>query len=280
MAARIAFLALECYNPFDMQSARRFLAFVLCLLAIGLVWAQRKHRRILLPSSKTLTSPAPGAPQKTNSFTATIALSPDHHYAALLNDGYGTQEALARQSISILNLTSNQLTDFPDDRFAEEAHQSLFLGLVFGSDGKHLYASVGSISDPLGEKAGNLGNGIAVYSFKDATVTPERFIPIPLQRLPRGAKASLGVRKASTGMAIPYPAGMTLIPHQSGDQLLVANNLSDNVVLVTVATGRVENAFDLSTSKKIVPSSFPLHHHRHPGRTPCLVQFMECVEDC
>ena len=77
-----------------------------------------------------LTAPAPGAPQRTNSFPAAVAVSPDHRYAALLNDGYGTQEALARQSISIVDLSNNQVSDYPDHRFGESAHQSLFLGLT------------------------------------------------------------------------------------------------------------------------------------------------------
>ena len=40
------------------------------------------------------------------------------------------------------------------------------------------------------------------------------------------------------------------------DKLLIANNLSDNVVLLDPATGKVLQTFDLSTSD-LVPSSFP-----------------------
>ena len=94
-----------------------------------------------------------------------MAVSPDGRYAAILNDGYGTQQNQAHQSIAILDLSTNQLTDFPEDRLPEEAHQSYFVGLAFSSDGNHLYASIGSITDPTGEKAGDTGNGIAVYSF-------------------------------------------------------------------------------------------------------------------
>ena len=127
----------------------------------------RNQSPLSLPTSKTLTLPTPGHIGSTNGFSATIALSPDGHYAALLNDGYGTQETIATQSIAILDLKTNELKDFPDKRFGEEAKQSYFLGLVFSSDGKHLYASVGSISDPTGAKPPNTGNGIAVYSFTD-----------------------------------------------------------------------------------------------------------------
>src|SRR5437868_12261473 len=105
------------------------------------------RQTIALPTSKQLSVPAPGRVGSTNSFPATIVLSPDGRYAALLNDGYGTQETLAHQSIAVLDLKRNQITEFPDARFGDESHQSYFLGLGFSSDGKHLYASVGSLSD-------------------------------------------------------------------------------------------------------------------------------------
>ena len=164
-----------------------------------------------LPTSKTLTIPAPGRIGSTNSFPATIAISPDGRYAALLNNGYGTQETLATQSIAVLDLKTNQLSDYPDKRFGEEVHQSYFLGLVFGSDGKHLYASVGSITDPTGEKPGDTGNGIAVYSFAEGKVAPERFIAIEPQPLAAGKKVAIALQKTPPGTAIPYPAGLALV---------------------------------------------------------------------
>ncbi len=211
---------------------------------------------ISLPTSKTLTIPTPGRIGSTNSFPATIAISPDGRYAALLNDGYGTQETMAMQSIAVLDLKTNQLADYPDKRFGEEVHQSYFLGLVFASDGKHLYASVGSITDPTGEKPGDMGNGIAVYSFKDGKVVPERFIAIAPQTLASGKKVAIALRKTAEGTAIPYPAGLALVSAGGHDRLLVADNLSDDVVLLDVASGKILQRFDLSTSD-LVPSSFP-----------------------
>jgi DNA-binding beta-propeller fold protein YncE len=211
---------------------------------------------INLPTSKLLTVPSPGKIGSTNSFPVTIALSPDGRYAALLNDGYGTQESLAHQSIAILDLTNNHLVDYPDARLSDESYQSYFLGLVFSSDGKHLYASVGSVTDPTGGKAGNTGNGIAVYSFAAGKVAPDRFIPIAPQTLAAGKKVSIGLQKTPPGTAIPYPAGLALVSAGGHDKLLVANNLSDNVVLLDPASGKVLQKFDLSTSD-LVPSSFP-----------------------
>jgi DNA-binding beta-propeller fold protein YncE len=214
---------------------------------------------ISLPSSKLLTIPSPGRIAATNGFSATIALSPDGRYAALLNDGYGTQETNATQSISILDLQSNGLADFPDKRFGEDdVHQSYFLGLVFGSDGKHLYASVGSITDATGQKPNDLGNGIAVYNFSAGKVIPEGFIAIAPQPLAAGKKVALGLRKTPAGTALPYPAGFALISDRNPDhdRLLVANNLSDNAILLDLKTGKTLHSFDLSTND-LVPSSFP-----------------------
>jgi hypothetical protein len=202
-----------------------------------------------------LTVPSPGRIGSTNSFPATMVVSPDGHYAALLNDGYGTQETLAHQSISVLDLKSNQITDFPDKRLGDTAHQSYFIGLAFSSDGKHLYGSVGSLSDPTGEKPPDTGNGIAVYSFSAGKVAPERFIPIPLQPLGTGKKLAVGLT-APPHMAIPYPAGIAVIADGAHDRLLIADNLSDNVILLDPATGKTLQTFDLSTSD-LVPSSYP-----------------------
>ncbi len=233
---------------------------LICLLAVFLssLAAQDSARpkQIPLPTSKLLNSPSPGRIGAVNSFPATIALSPDGRYAALLNDGYGTQRTQAHQSITVLDLTTNQLNDFPDARLSDTAHQSYFIGLAFSSDGGHLFASMASITDPTGTKAANTGNGIAVYKFEGGKVTPERFLKIAPQKIAAGRKVAFGVRKTATGTAIPYPAGLAVIAGKSGDKLLVANNLSDNAVLLDSGDGHILRQFDLSTHETI-PSSFP-----------------------
>ena len=249
-----------------------FLLALSSLLVVFVVARAADHsRRINLPTSKSLTLPVSGYLARTNSFPATIALSPDGRYAALLNQGYGTQETGARQSIAILDLSNNQLHDFPDDRLSDEysTHQSYFIGLAFSSDGKHLYASMGSITDPTGEKPTSTGNGIAVYKFADGQVTPERFIKIPPQPIAEGKEVAFGLRKTPAGTALPYPAGFAVLPGRTnemarrasspvtaGDRLLVANNLSDNVVLLDVNSGKILKSFDVSRSRYI-PSAYP-----------------------
>src|SRR5207247_629525 len=128
----------------------------------------------------------------------------------------------------------------------------------FSSDGNHLYASIGSISDPMGEKPGDTGNGIAVYSFHQGKIAPERFLKIPPQKIAHGKQVAYGLRKTATGTAIPYPGGLAVIPGKGtgSDRLLVANNLSDNVVLLDSTNGRILQQFDLS-KHQMVPSSFP-----------------------
>lgn len=217
---------------------------------------QAESREIPLPTSKFLIGSSPGVIGSLNGFTPTIALSPDRRYAAFLNDGYGTQRNKAHQSIAILDLSGNQLSDFPDERLGENAHQSYFIGLAFSSDGNHLYASIGSISDPSGETPGDTGNGIAVYNFREGKISPERFITIPPQKLVQGKKVAYALQKTPAGSAIPYPAGFAVIPGGSADKLLVANNYSDNIVLLDSTDGRILQNIDLSTHQ-IVPSEYP-----------------------
>jgi DNA-binding beta-propeller fold protein YncE len=210
---------------------------------------------INLPTSKTLALPSPGKFARINGFTPTLTLSPDGRYAALLNDGYGSQQQQAHQSISILDLQINHLVTFPEARLAQEAQQSYFIGLAFSADGAHLYASIGSISDPTGNKAGNLGNGIAVYSFRDGKVSPERFLKVAPQAIAAGKHIAFDLTETSTEKAIPYPAGLAVIAGKP-EKLLIANNLGDNVLLIDSSDGHELRYFDLSTHE-VIPNSYP-----------------------
>ena len=241
-----------------MNHLSRVAVLLLPVATLSLLLAQNSDapREISLPTSKLIDAASPGVFARLNGFAASSALSPDQHYAAILNDGYGTQKSQAHESIAVLDLTSNQLTDFPESRLGEDAHQSYFIGLAFSSDGNHLYASMGSVTDPTGERQGDTGNGIAVYSFHQGKVAWERFIRIPQQKIAAGKRIAYGLRKAGADAAIPYPAGIAVIAGQGGDRLLIANNYSDNVVLLDVSSGRILQQFDLSTHQ-MIPSEFP-----------------------
>ncbi len=233
---------------------RLTVVFLAAIVTTASAQPPAKERAVALPSTKHISPAAPGRLGSTNSFPATIALSPDGRYAALLNEGFGAVASQGKQSISVLELTSGTITDFPDDRLGEEARQTFFLGLGFSGDGKHLYASMASLTDPAGKKPGSTGNGIAVYKFADGKVSPERFIPIALQPLTPGKRVGFGVR--TTGDIIPYPAGLAVIQRKGREELLVANNLADNVLLLDATTGQVLKQFDLSSSRYL-PSAFP-----------------------
>jgi DNA-binding beta-propeller fold protein YncE len=209
-----------------------------------------------LPSSKMLLPPIPGHPQPTNSFPTAAALSPDGRYLAILNNGYGTEQSDFQQSIAILDLSTHKVVDFPDVRLAQHARQTYYLGIGFSHDGSKLYASIGSLTDPTGKQPNDTGNGIAVYAFHQGTLTPERFIKIPLAPLARDKKWIAESNSLPKGTAVPYPAGLAVLPGTGGEKLLIAENLADDAIVLDAATGKVLQRFPLS-SVGVVPAAFP-----------------------
>jgi DNA-binding beta-propeller fold protein YncE len=243
-----------------MAKRRWFVILIVTLLAASAWLLSRgapedQQSMVLLPSSKVLLAPLPGEPQRTNSFPTTLALSPDGRYLAALNGGYGTGVPDYDQSIAVLDLMSGRLADFPDARLSKKSRQSYFLGLAFSGDGQHLYASIGSLTDPEGHAPEDTGNGIAVYRFGDGKPTPERFIKIGLQPLAAGHETRVS-RAAPPDRGVPYPAGITVVEAQGHERLLVADNLSDDALLLDAATGDVIFRYDLSTDAA-VPASYP-----------------------
>ncbi len=219
--------------------------------------AQQSQQPINLPTSKRLLPPAPGSPQVTNSLPITVALSGDGKYLAILNNGYGTQASQYQQSIAVLNLATGGLRDYPEMRLARRARQSFFVGLAFSGDSERLYASMGSLPDPEGLTPGDTGNGIAVYRFENGKPAAERFIKIPLPAL-RPDQLPTGVSKqVPKGKAVPFPAGLAVVESSTGDELLVADNLSDDAVLINAANGHIVRRFDLSVGRN-VPAAYPL----------------------
>jgi DNA-binding beta-propeller fold protein YncE len=207
-----------------------------------------------LPTSK-IVDLAPGRIGPLNSSPFTIVLSLDGQYAALLHAGFGTQNSKGCQSISIFSFRTNQTSDFPDERMCGDAHQSYFIGIAFSGDGRHVYASVGSITDPTGEKKGDIGNAIAVYAFRDGKLSPEREIKIAPTKLAPGKWIAKGLFQTPEGTAIPYPAGLTVVPGKA-ERLLLANNFSDTAILIDAVSGELIHQFDFSTNR-LIPSAYP-----------------------
>ena len=164
-------------------------AVVVVAIASGPVLAF--GQAIDLPTSKQIVRPVPGGPQRLNSLPMSMAVSPDGRYVVTVNAGYGTFESKYMQSLAVMDTQTGTVTDFPDPDTLGRAKQTLYSGLVFSRDGKHLYASMGSEADPLGTMSGDTGSGVVVYGFGEGKIQRERMIKIPLQQLAVGRKTML-----------------------------------------------------------------------------------------
>ncbi len=180
------------------------------LLAASVAYGQGAGTVVNLPSSKQIVGVAPGSPQRVNSEPVSMAVSPDGRYVVTVNAGYGTFESKYEQSLAVMDTRTGVVTDFPDERTATTGKQTLYSGLAFSGDGKHLYASMASLTDPTGSATGDVGNGIAVYGFDAGKITPERMIPIGLQKL-EGTRRTKLVGGVDGTMGVPYPAAIAVM---------------------------------------------------------------------
>ncbi|WP_260705044.1 bifunctional YncE family protein/alkaline phosphatase family protein [Edaphobacter flagellatus] len=219
-------------------------------------WAQEGQKAIDLPTSKQLLPPAPGDPQRLNSLPLSIAVSPDKRYVVTVNAGYGTYESRYMQSLAVLDTQTGKVEDFPDDWTVVGAKQTLYSGLAFSGDGRHIYASLGSETDPEGGSEKKIGSGIIVYGFHDGKIAREKFLKIPMQQLAAGRKTSL-IDGKEGDKGIPFPAAIAVIGKPGAEQLLVAGNLTDDVWLMDASTGVIEKRFDLAETNA-VPSVYPV----------------------
>jgi DNA-binding beta-propeller fold protein YncE len=234
-----------------------FLAAAIWNVGIQLITAQT----IDLPTSKQLIEPVPGNPQMLNSLPMSIAVSPDNRYVVTVNAGYGTAESKGQQSLAVFDAQTGKVADFPDARAPERARQTLYSGLAFSRDGGRIYASIGSLTDPLGTKppqkgVSDTGSGVVVYRFSEGNLEPDRIIPLPLQQLAPGRKTKL-IGDAEGDKGVPFPAAIAVVGAAGAEKLLVAENLSDDVLLLDPSTGAIEHRFDLAESN-VVPSTYPI----------------------
>jgi DNA-binding beta-propeller fold protein YncE len=227
---------------------------------MGLAAAGGQTTTIDLPTSKQLSTPVPGDPRRVNSLPMTLAVSPDGQWVVSLNAGYGTFESGYAQSLAVLDTRNGAVQDFPDERVKASAKQTFFSGLAFSADGKTVYASLASSTDPTGDGAKKIGNGVVVYGFADGILTPKGFFTLPL--VPLGEGRHTAYPTAGKGrMGVPYPAAIAVY-HPRGceddlSRILVAENLSDAVVELDAATGTILRTFDVSESED-VPSTYPI----------------------
>jgi DNA-binding beta-propeller fold protein YncE len=198
----------------------------------------------------------PGHAQRLNSLPISMAVSLDGRYVVTVNAGYGTFESKYEQSLAVLDTATGVVTDFPDSRTQVNAEQTLYSGVAFSRDGSHIYASMGSLTDPLGDGKKATGSGVVVYSFAAGKVAPERLIPLPLQPLAPGRKTKL-MGGVDGDQGVPFPAAIAVVIQGGAEKLLIADNLSDDVLLLDAATGKMERRFDLSESEA-VPGTYPV----------------------
>ena len=237
---------------------------VLFLMAGGLlmVGAQTNvAQSIDLPSSKQLIEPVPGSPQRLNSLPMSMAISRDGRYVVTVNAGYGTYESKYLQSLAVFDTQTGTLSDFPDDRTPVRAGQTLYSGLAFNKDGSQVYASIGSESDPLAKDPplrgiADAGSGILVYRFTAGKIEPERLIHLPLDQLAPGQNTKL-LGEVDGNQGVPFPAAIAVVEKAGAEKLLVAENLTDDVLLIDPETGKIEHRFDL-TESNAVPSTYPI----------------------
>jgi DNA-binding beta-propeller fold protein YncE len=239
--------------------------WLLALLALG---GAASAQTIDLPTSKQLLEPVPGSPQRINSLPMSMAVSPDHRYVVTVNAGYGSLASGTMQSLTVLDTQSDtqsdtqidtqtaSVTDFPDARTPVHAKQTLYSGLAFSRDGHELYVSMDSLTDPLGMAPGSTGSGIAVYGFHEGKIAPLRMMKIPLQQLAPGRHTKL-IGEVDGDKGVPYPASIAVIDSAGHEQLLVADNLSDDALLMDASTGAILHRFDLSESDA-VPGVYPV----------------------
>jgi YVTN family beta-propeller protein len=209
-----------------------------------------------LPTSKQLIGEIPGHPQRLNSLPISMAVSPGGRYVVTVNAGYGTYESQGEQSLAVLDTQTGTVMDFPDARTPERARQTLYSGLAFSRDGSRVYASMGSTTDPLGNGADKTGSGVVVYSFTADKIAPERLIHLPLQQLAPGRKTRL-IGSAEGDKGVPFPAAIAVVGTAGAEKLLVAGNLSDDVLLLDADSGAIEKRFDLAESDA-VPATYPV----------------------
>lgn len=222
----------------------------------GAAMAQQRTSAVVdLPSSKQLLLPVAGDPQRLNSLPMSLTVSPDGRWVVSLNAGFGTFESGYAQSLAVMDTRTGAVRDFPDARVGEGAAQTFFSGLAFGADGTKVYVSLASSTAPVGDGGKKTGNGIVVYGFADGVLTPQGFLKLPLVALAAGRHTAYRAADGGT-LGVSYPAAIAVVPGVK-ERLLVAENLSDSVVLMDAQTGEIERTFDVSESVD-VPSTYPI----------------------
>lgn len=207
-----------------------------------------------LPTSKRSGRPVPPK-ELVNSMPSAVAVSAQGDRLAFVHTGFGANANHGQQSISLVDPTTGSVTEFSESRMKSKAKQTFSFGACFSHDGKHLFVSVGSSTEPLPHGPEQTGDGIAVYK-TGAQLAWERFIPLPPVSLGSDKQPALLSQRTSATEQVTFPAGIAAFTHGEREKLVVAEQLSDTVSLVDVASGRVEGRTEVGVSNA-VPSAYP-----------------------
>jgi len=82
---------------------------------------------------------------------------PDGRFAVLLHSGFGAYTSGEKQSLTVLNLETNELRDFPDERLEAKAKQAYFLGAGFQREWQAFVCFDGVVDRSTGKREGKHG---------------------------------------------------------------------------------------------------------------------------
>jgi len=177
-------------------------------------------------------------------------------YVVTVNAGFGAYESQYDQSLAVLDTRSGALTDFPDARtLAETAKQTLY------SDWHS--AATASTSTPAWARSPTRSAtektppaaalSSTAWRWKDCAGAPDSSAACAIgSRENNQTDRREGRRQGSS-----LPASIAVLSSAGHEKLLVAGNLSDDVLLLDAATGAIEKRFDLSESNAI-PGTYPI----------------------
>ena len=94
-------------------------------------------------------------------------------------------------------------------------------------------------------------------------MSAERLIKLPLQQLDAGRKTRL-IGRTRRRQGVPFPAAIAVVGQAGAEKLLIAGNLSDDVLLIDATSGEILKRFDLSESDA-VPGTYPIALALAPG---------------
>ena len=192
-----------------------------------------------LPTSKQLIGEIPGHPQRLNSLPISMAVSPDGRYVVTVNAGYGTYESQLRAVAGGAGYADGRAGGFSRCPHAGAARQAdALLGLGLQPRRQPHLREHGLADRPARQRQGQDRQRRWWCTASSAgKIAPERLIPLPLQQLAPGHKTKLiGEREGDKG--VPFPAAIAVVAAGGREKLLVAENLSDDVLLLDAATRR------------------------------------------